>query len=84
MQILKVILLLGLSLKGVFLEDKVSGESHAMDYHDPAEIVKTEDYKSRKEGGLKSRTDLALFIEGLMYGIIHDQYHDLDMCMGDV
>ena len=52
MQILKVILLLGLSLKGVFLEDKVSGESHAMDYHDPAEIVKTEDYKSRKEGYL--------------------------------
>jgi len=64
LRVLSIAIILGLAIG----ED--TAESQLLDYHDPAEIVKTEDYKKAKEGGLKSRTDLALFIEGLLYGII--------------
>ena len=59
-------------------------EPQLLDYHDPAEIVKTEDYRKTKEGGLRTRSDLALFLEGLLAGIVHAEFHDLESCVGDV
>jgi hypothetical protein len=59
-------------------------EPQLLDYHDPAEIVKTEDYRRTKEGGLRTRSDLALFLEGLLAGIVHAEFHDLESCVGDV
>lgn len=80
--LLALALLVNLSL----LKEGGSGEHEPpqFDYHDPAEIVKTENYRRTKEGGLRTRTDLALFLEGLLTGIVQAEFHDLDSCVGDV
>lgn len=31
-----------------------------------------------------SRVELAMFIEGLLYGIVNEQYVELDKCMKDI
>ena len=40
--------------------------------------------RAKSESALLSRQDMAHFFEGLLFGLIHEQFTDLDGCLSDL